>query len=404
MRGDSPANFRQFNVELAPPARAFGRTEGKRKSPNGAIRSQIHAAESLTSAYTPAKLKFVALLSWGLLATNKGKDPGILQSSRPRPFVAIHPSPLREIVMRALRRATVAALAAAFVMPAAMAFAIVLPSTTLTLATPNSTYNTLSMTVGFDQPESRRFEPEPVPAITGSCSATFNALFNPTNYQATIPDITFNLQNPGQISLQNATFHFSWFLGLEDTSTPTMSCCRPTPPATPRRRRSAADCSPPIKCGRSSTAAASSIAGSQRHRRSSQAVRSTRQNGSTSSGTVAISTPTMNGNVATYTATVTIPLSVNQTTQQFQLHGPDQLPPARSSRAARSSSISVPAPCIGTPRRAISAREAIGTWDSLRGRSIRPRFRMAARARCLRPFPAARLPCGWATAPPPAAR
>ena len=31
------------------------------------------------------------------------------------------------------------------------------------------------------------------------------------------------------------------------------------------------------------------------------------QNASTSSGTVAVSIPTMNGNVATYTATVTVP-------------------------------------------------------------------------------------------------
>ncbi len=37
------------------------------------------------------------------------------------------------------------------------------------------------------------------------------------------------------------------------------------------------------------------------------------QNSSTSSGTVAVSTPIMNGNVATYTATVTLPLSVNET-------------------------------------------------------------------------------------------
>ena len=41
------------------------------------------------------------------------------------------------------------------------------------------------------------------PTITGSCSATFNALFNPTNYQATVSDITFNLQQPGEVSLEN---------------------------------------------------------------------------------------------------------------------------------------------------------------------------------------------------------
>ena len=75
MRGDFPANFRQFNVELAPPARAFGRTEGKRKSPNGAIRSQIHAAESLTSAFTQRNLISLRYYRGDWVATTKARTP-----------------------------------------------------------------------------------------------------------------------------------------------------------------------------------------------------------------------------------------------------------------------------------------------------------------------------------------
>ena len=122
--------------------------------------------------------------------------------------------------LRTSQHLTFAAIMAALAAPPAAAFAVALPTGALTLSTPTSTYNTLSMTVGFDpiflgtslgnQNETQS------PTIAGSYSATFNALFNPVTGQATIQDVTLNLQSPGHISLQNEMFSgYSWVFGLE---------------------------------------------------------------------------------------------------------------------------------------------------------------------------------------------
>ena len=117
--------------------------------------------------------------------------------------------------MRLLQRLISLVLAAALLAQAAMAVAIDL-SSTMTLTTPNSTYNTLSMTVGLDPLSLGNENETQSPTITGNYSATFNALFNPITFQATIPDITFNEQTPGHISLENETFSgYSWVFGFE---------------------------------------------------------------------------------------------------------------------------------------------------------------------------------------------
>lgn len=127
------------------------------------------------------------------------------------------------------------------------------------------------------------------------------------------------------------------------------------------------------------------------------------QNSSTSSGTVAVSTPIMNGNVATYTATVTLPLSVNETLDSSSYTAQIVATGTLQSSGTFQFDFSPRTVFWNASSGDFSAG---GNWDmrSRRGRSIRPQFRMAGRARCLRLFRAARLPCGLATGLPPAAR
>ena len=89
---------------------------------------------------------------------------------------------------------------------------------------------TVGLDIGFGNQNSTQH-----PTITGSCSTTFDALFNPTTHAATIQDATFNLQQPGQVSLQNVTFSYSWVFGLVTENIATTSVLAspytPTPPS-----------------------------------------------------------------------------------------------------------------------------------------------------------------------------
>jgi autotransporter-associated beta strand protein len=200
---------------------------------------------------------------------------------------------------------------AVLVTPATMAFAIDLPPASLSLAAPNSTYNTLDMSVSLTPSGLSQQTQTKHPTITGDSSATFGAIFDPVSHQATIQDITFNLQQPGQVSLQNTTFAFSWFFGLAtenvDTTNVKLSPYTPTPP-TPvsgglfDANQIAAEFNGGSIVYGGVTSGTQDLASSPLDG----------QNTSTSSGTVSISAPVMSGNVATYTTTVIVPLAVNE--------------------------------------------------------------------------------------------
>jgi len=214
--------------------------------------------------------------------------------------------------MRALRSATAAALAVALVMPAAMTFAIVIPDITLTLTNPDSNSNTVSVTISLTPNGLSEQTQTKSATITGGCSTTFGAVFDPISHQATIPELTFNLQQPGQIALQDTSFAFSWFFGFAnesvDTSGVMLSPFTPMPPT-------------PVSGGLfdASQQSAEFNSGSLVYSGVTSGTQDLAAtplggpNGATSAAAVAISAPTMHGNVATYTATVTLPLSLEQT-------------------------------------------------------------------------------------------
>jgi autotransporter-associated beta strand protein len=190
-----------------------------------------------------------------------------------------------------------------------------MPASTLTLATPNSSYNTLSMTVSLGDSVLGMQGEAKTPTITGACSVTLNALFNPTTYQATTPSITFNQQQPGQISLQNATFSgYSWVFGAfketMNTTSVVLTPCYTGSQAPPT----------PVSGGLFAgnqmsmmfNGGSFNYSGTWSDTWNFSSSPEDFTNGTTSSGTLAISAPTMNGTVATYTATVTLPLSLNQ--------------------------------------------------------------------------------------------
>jgi autotransporter-associated beta strand protein len=201
------------------------------------------------------------------------------------------------------------------------AFAVVMPNINLTLATPSSSYNTLNMTVDLastafgvgSQGQSA------TPTVTGACSVTLNALFNPTTYQATVPSITFNQQQPGQISLQSTTLNYSWNLILTKfTEKLTTSSGTTNVLMTPGYTGSQAPPTPVsggLFAGNQMSmifnGGAFNYSGGWTDTWNFASSPENFTNGTTSSGTLAISAPTMNGNVATYTATVTLPLALN---------------------------------------------------------------------------------------------
>ncbi len=215
--------------------------------------------------------------------------------------------------MTVIRSASVALFAVAALMPAAVALAVALPSDSLTLTTPNSTYDTLNMTVGLDitspinlgnQNQTQK------PTITGNCSTTFNAVFNPTTHQATIQDVTFNVQNPGQVSLQNVTFTYNYIITSESIATDNIvgSPYTPSPPSPV-----ASGLFPANQVSLSLNGGTLQYSGAESGSDDLSANAITTSNTSSSSGTVAVSAPSMNGNIATYTAMVTIPMALSST-------------------------------------------------------------------------------------------
>ena len=231
-------------------------------------------------------------------------------------FLPYYSSPFL-IDLRALRTAAAAAWTTALMLRATMALGIELPASNLTLTTPNSTGNTLSMTVALDvtSPNLGTQSQTQQPTITGSCSATFNALFNPTNYQATVSDITFNLQQPGEVSLENETFALAWkVFGVTvasenvNTSNVVLSPDTTSPPTTVSGGLFAAN---QVSIAFNGGSFVYSGVSSGTQNLASDPLDGA--NTSTGSGTLAISAPTMSGSVATYTTTLTVPLSVSQT-------------------------------------------------------------------------------------------
>ncbi|MGA2068858.1 MAG: autotransporter-associated beta strand repeat-containing protein [Thermoguttaceae bacterium] len=228
--------------------------------------------------------------------------------------------------MRALRRATGMALAVALVMPAATALALVMPPTTLTLAPSSSTYNKFNLTASVTPTLLSTEQKTGTPGISGSCSATFNVLFNPSNHQASAADITFNLQNPGQIAVQDTSFAFSWNLLF---SSATLNVSTNSLMFSPYTQTPPTPVSGGLFDGTQVWTAFNSgtvpynynipVVGSGSGTEDLATSPMDGQNGTTSSGTVAItgtlgiSNPTMNGDVATYTATLTLPMSTNDT-------------------------------------------------------------------------------------------
>ncbi len=211
--------------------------------------------------------------------------------------------------MQAAYRLISPILALAAAMPPAMAFAISLPGSTLTLTSPNSTYNTLNMTVDVTNPSLGSSSQSPT--ISGSFSTSFNALFNPTNDQATISDITFNQQNPGNVALQNVTF--TYFFGVETikTNNVVLSPYAQTPPTpTPTPVSGGLFDSTQVWAAFNGGSIVAAGVTSSSNDLTSNPIEA--QNMSASSGSVAVSGPTMNGTVATYSATMTIPMSVMQ--------------------------------------------------------------------------------------------
>jgi autotransporter-associated beta strand protein len=218
------------------------------------------------------------------------------------------------------------ALAVALVMPAATALALVMPPTTLTLAPSSSTYNKFNLTASVTPTLLSTEQKTGTPGISGSCSATFNVLFNPSNHQASAADITFNLQNPGQIAVQDTSFAFSWNLLF---SSATLNVSTNSLMFSPYTQTPPTPVSGGLFDGTQVWTAFNSgtvpynynipVVGSGSGTEDLATSPMDGQNGTTSSGTVAItgtlgiSNPTMNGDVATYTATLTLPMSTNDT-------------------------------------------------------------------------------------------
>ncbi len=210
--------------------------------------------------------------------------------------------------MRTVRCGTAAALAVLLATWATTAVAIVIPNITLTLAPSNASYNTLNLTIDL-QPTGLPNEGQSNQSgAAGNCSATVSALFDPNSHVATAADITFNLE-PGQISLANMLFAYSWS-GIKEnlnTSSDVFSPYTAAPPS-------------PVSGGlfAANQQAAAFNGGNLIYSgvvNQTQNLASTpidAPNTATGSGTIAISSPVMNGNVATYSATVSTPLSVNQ--------------------------------------------------------------------------------------------
>jgi autotransporter-associated beta strand protein len=215
--------------------------------------------------------------------------------------------------MRTFRSATALAMAVSLAIPATKASAATEANVNLILTSPSSTYNTLSMTIDVTPSILPQKSATQKPTITGDCSATFDALFNPVSHQATISDLTFNLEQPGQIALQNETFAYSWpSFGVQENISTSNVLFSPYTPSTYAPTLVAGGLFPANQVSANFNSGSFVSSG---YATSSQNLASNpidAANISTSSGTVAISAPTMNGSLATYTATVTVPLSVNQ--------------------------------------------------------------------------------------------
>jgi autotransporter-associated beta strand protein len=188
-----------------------------------------------------------------------------------------------------------------------------LPESTLKLSAANSTYNTLNMTVGLaitspiSLPNQNSTQH---PTISGSCSTTFDALFDPSTHAATIQDVTFDREQPGRVAVSNATFSYNWIIANETITTNNVlaSPFTPSPPT-----QVSNGLIPASQTAMSLNGGSLEINGTGSNVVDLGASPIDTVNGSTGSGTLTVSAPSMNGNIATYTTTASIPMALTQT-------------------------------------------------------------------------------------------
>ena len=175
----------------------------------------------------------------------------------------------------------------------------------------NATYNTFAVTA-FANPYGIGAESDTETTYAGgTCPMSLNVLFDLVSHQGTILGLSAILQNPGTGTLSNASFQLQWFGGFV-TESGSMSnvasaLYTPSPPTPVSNGLFAADLQRVQLNGGTLTSSGDYDSTTVL---SSQPVDG--PNMSSSSGSIALGSPTMYGTVATYPVSFQMPIAFSQ--------------------------------------------------------------------------------------------